>query len=222
MGKRGPKPKGRVKIRWSSTFAYAIGLLTSDGCLSSNGRHIVFVSKDKEQLLNFMTALGIKVAIGATKSGYTGKPTARIQFGDVLFYRFLLGIGLTPNKSKTLGAIQVPKEHFFDFLRGLFDGDGSTYSYWDRRWKSSFMYYVCFASASPGFVDWLQESIRLRLGFKGHIAHAKNKSTHQLKYAKSEGLKLLRQMYRTAPKGTYLSRKRLKIDRMLAIVGEQL
>jgi hypothetical protein len=27
MGKRGQKPKGKIKIKWSANFAYAIGLL---------------------------------------------------------------------------------------------------------------------------------------------------------------------------------------------------
>jgi hypothetical protein len=31
MGKMGPKPKGKVKIKWSANFAYAIGLLTTSG-----------------------------------------------------------------------------------------------------------------------------------------------------------------------------------------------
>jgi hypothetical protein len=56
MKKRGQKPKGKVKIVWSSNMSYAIGLLTTDGCLSSDGRHILLTSKDKEQLNNFSKA----------------------------------------------------------------------------------------------------------------------------------------------------------------------
>lgn len=53
MGKRGPKQKGKVKIEWSADFAYAIGLLASDGCLYNDERHINFTSKDIEQINNF-------------------------------------------------------------------------------------------------------------------------------------------------------------------------
>ena len=73
MGKRGAKPKGKVNIKWSPEFAYAIGLLTTDGCLSTDGRHFDFTSKDKEQLVNFMKCLGIKVKIGYKTSGYSGE-----------------------------------------------------------------------------------------------------------------------------------------------------
>ncbi|MBC7836407.1 hypothetical protein H7X87_01345, partial [Acetobacteraceae bacterium] len=171
MGKRGAKPKGKVKIKWSPGLAYAIGLLVTDGSLSSDGRHISLVSKDTEQLENFMKALKIRVSIGTTRSGYTGKMTTRIQFGDITFYHFLLGIGLTPNKTKTISAIKIPNRYFFDFLRGHFDGDGCTYSYFDPRWKSSFMFYTTFVSASKRHIVWLQKEIFNRLKIQGHITN---------------------------------------------------
>ena len=146
MGKRGPKPKGKVKIKWSADFAYAVGLITTDGCLSKSGRHILFVSTEKEQISNYMRALGIENIIGRTTSSYTNKKAFRVQFSDVLFYKFLLEIGLTPAKSLTIKQVAVPERYFFDFLRGCFDGDGCSYSYWDPRWKSSFMFYISFAS----------------------------------------------------------------------------
>ncbi len=218
MGKRGPKPKGKVNIRWSSNFAYAIGLLVSDGNLSPDGRHIVFVSKDKEQLLNFMTALRIRVLIGRVVS--ISNLVKRVQFGDVLFYNFLLDIGLTPNKSKIIGKIAIPTKFFFDFLRGTFDGDGCTYSYFDPRWQSSFMFYTTFVSASQRHIFWLREEIFKRLEIWGHITGG-GKTVFQLKYAKADSLKLLRKMY-YKKNVLSLSRKRLKIEEMLRIVGEQL
>ena len=220
MGKRGPKPAGKVKIQWSSNFAYAIGLLVSDGCLSSSGRHIILTSTDKDQLENYMKALNIKVHIGGVKNKHGG--ALRVQFGDVLFYQFLMSIGLTPNKSKTIGEIKVPRMYFFDFLRGSFDGDGCTYSYWDKRWRSSFMFYTTFVSASERHVTWLQREIFRHLRLHGHMTHGSSRRVlHQLKYAKAESLILLRKMY-MPKKALHLSRKRLKIERMLSIVGEKL
>lgn len=224
MGKRGPKPKGKVKIEWSSNFAYAIGLLVSDGSLSINGRHIVFTSRDIEQLENFTRALNIKgIAIGYTKCGekYGDKRVARVQFGDVLFYQFLLDIGLMPNKSKIIGAVKVPEEYFFDFLRGSFDGDGCTYSYFDPRWKSSFMFYTTFVSASRVHILWLQDEIHSRLNITGHITGNSNRGAYQLKYAKADSLNLLRQMY-SGKNLLCLGRKRLKIERMLHTIGQRL
>ena len=224
MGKRGPKPKGNVKIEWSPNFAYAIGLLVSDGSLSKNGRHIVFTSKDIEQLENFMRALGIQgIFVGYTKSTdkYGSRMIARVQFGDVLFYQFLLKIGLMPNKSKIIGEVKVPHKYFFDFLRGVFDGDGCTHSYFDPRWKSSFMFYTIFTSSSLAHILWLQDNIQARLQIKGHITGNGIKSAYQLKYAKADSLKLLPKMY-SGEDLLYLGRKRLKIEQMLRTIGRSL
>lgn len=224
MGKRGPKPgfnaARRISETWSPNLAYAIGLLATDGCLSPPGHLIDLTSVDREQLENYRRCLGIDLRITEKFSG--GRKYLRIQFKNVIFYNFLLSVGLTPAKSRTLGPLKIPVKYFFDFLRGVFDGDGSTYSYWDPRWRSSFMFYLCFASASRAFIDWLQENIKRHLSVEGHITSARRNVCYQLKYAKSDSLRMLRRMYHDAPKGTYLSRKRLKITRMLDIVDEQL
>lgn len=222
MGKRGPKPKRIISERWSSNLAYAVGLLATDGCMSQKGHLIDLTSIDREQLENFSKCLGVPFYIGK-KSGSQGKGTyLRIQFKNVIFYNFLLSIGLTPAKSKTIGALKIPQEYFWDFLRGSFDGDGCSYSYWDKRWKSSFMFYTTFASASEKHIVWLRETIEHLLSVRGHLTHGGPKQVlHQLKYAKAESLKLLRKMYQEK-NSTYLSRKRLKIDEMLRIVGEKL
>lgn len=219
---RGPKPKGKVRIKWSGNFAYAVGLLATDGCLSKDERHIILTSKDHSQLTNFLTSLKIKNYIGYTTSGVNGRKYARIQFGDVLFYRFLQSIGLTPAKSLTLGKLKIPKKYFFDFLRGCFDGDGSSYSYWDLRWRSSFMFYVSFASASPAFIEWIRDEIYTSTSAYGHITHSLKKNTYyQLKYAKRDGLKVLKKMYHRR-NAICLSRKRLKIEKTLRIIGKSL
>ena len=212
------KPK-RKNILWNSNFAYAIGLLAPDGSLSSDGRHFDLTSKDKEQLVNFMNCLNIKVKIGSKKSGMTGKKISRIQFGDIVLYNFLLGIGFTPAKTKTMAEIKVPKKFFFDFLRGHHDGDGTFYSYFDPRWKNSFMFYSVFISASKKHIDWIRRELQKILDIKGHIT--KSGSIYQLKYAKNESLKLLPRMYYTE-EVVCLRRKRLKIEEALGIIGKQL
>jgi len=222
MGKRGPKPKGKVKIIWSSAFAYAIGLIVSDGNLSPSGRHISFMSKDLEMVKNYLEALQIDVHIGNKSSGFQlEKKYYVVQFGDVLFYDFLKQIGLMPNKSKVIGKVDIPTEYFFDFLRGSFDGDGCTHSYFDPRWKSSFMFYTIFTSSSLEHITWLRAEISTHLSIKGHVTKSNKNTAFQLKYAKRESILLLRAMYKNK-RAPSLSRKRLKIDEMLRIIGERL
>ena len=44
--------KKKAKIVWNHNLAYAIGLLATDGNLSSDGRHMALVSKDIEQIIS--------------------------------------------------------------------------------------------------------------------------------------------------------------------------
>lgn len=215
------KPLGKVKIKWSPKFAYAIGLLVTDGNLSPDERHLDFTSQDKEQLFNFMKCLGIRVKIGYKISGYTGKRSTHIQFGDVNFYKFLLQIGLMPAKTKIISKVDIPENYFFDFLRGHHDGDGTFFSYWDPRWKSSFMFYTVFISASKNHIDWIRNKLFKLLKIKGHITRDSKKSVYQLKYAKEESLKLLPKMYYNN-RVVCLSRKRLKIEKALKIAHKTL
>jgi hypothetical protein len=218
--KRGPKPKGKIKIEWSSNFAYAIGLLTTDGCLSKDGRHIDFTSVDIEQIENFKLCLGLSCKTGIKDNG-SGFKAFRVQFGDVIFYEFLKTIGITPKKSLTLNRIKVPDIFFFDFLRGHYDGDGTFYSYWDSRWKSSHMFYLEFISASKKHVQWLQKEIKKRIAVKGSISNTtKNQSVFLLRYAKREALEIIHKMYYDT-NVVHLSRKYSKIQKAFAVEQKQ-
>ncbi len=54
-----------------------------------------------------------------------GQVSHRICITDRAYWSELAEIGLTPAKSKTIGALAVPKAMFIPFLRGVIDGDGS-------------------------------------------------------------------------------------------------
>lgn len=217
MGKPGPKPKRKKLFEWSPGLAYAVGLIATDGSLSKNGRHIELTSKDRDQLQTFMKCLGIRVKIGI-KKGYGGTVVFRTQFGDVALYDFLLKIGLTPNKTKVISSLDIPDAYLFDFLRGHYDGDGSFYSYWDTRWKSSFMFYVVFVSASKDHVDWIRSKLERLLNVRGHVTHGRVATVYQLKYAKAESLKIIKNMY-YSPTVPCLKRKRAKIYKALRMQG---
>jgi hypothetical protein len=134
-------------------------------------------------------------------------------------YRFLLLIGLTPNKTKTIGKLNIPDRYFVDFLRGHLDGDGFTYSYWDKRWKSSFMLYTGFTSASEKHLLWLQTQIKRLFGLKGNLKPFRS-SVFKLMYAKKESVVLLDKIYYQ----TYLpclERKKFKIKAALDIIAKQ-
>lgn len=192
---------------WKPDIAYCVGLITSDGCLQKDGRHLDLTSVDRDQLLNFCRAIGRDFYIGTKRSG-NGALAYRIQFSDVTFYDFLIKTGLAPAKSHTIGALNIPAEYYADFLRGLFDGDGTVYGFQDHRWRNSYMYYCGFVSASPNFLLWLQYSNNQLLGVGNGYIHRNNKA-QTLVYAKQDSRKLFNMMYANAelPK---LNRKYLK------------
>src|SRR3989344_3153661 len=208
------RPLRKVATELSVELAYAVGLLVSDGCLSKDGRHIDFTSKDLELIETFKKCLNlINIKTGYKSSG-TGRLCPRVQFGDVKFYNFLLGLGLTPNKSKTLSNLTIPDNYFFDYLRGYFDGDGATYSYWDKRWHSSYMFYLSFACASLNHLEWLRAILYKLNGIRGRIGPGIR--CYQLKFAKQESKILIERMFYST-NIPFLKRKFEKIKKILAI-----
>ena len=189
------RPRRIEAIKWSPEMAYIVGLMAADGCLSKDGRHLILTSQDIQLLRVFKKCLGLKVKIGTKRNGISKRTYYQVQFGDVVLYRWFLKIGLTPRKSKTINKLTVPKKYFFDLLRGEFDGDGSCYSYWDKRWDSSFMFYTAFCSGSQSHVEWFRKELELFLKIKGHVDQNGEKKVWMLKYAKRESKILIPKMY---------------------------
>lgn len=114
-----------VKKIKPSDLWYVIGYIATDGYLSSDKRHINITSKDRDHLYKIKAALYLQNTIGRKSSGFSEKNFSQLQFGDVKFYRFLEGLGLTSKKSLTLGPLSINNNFFKDFLRGVIDGDGN-------------------------------------------------------------------------------------------------
>lgn len=206
------KPKGKPVI-WSAQIAYAVGLITTDGNLSPDGRHINLTSKDVEQINNFKTCLGLTNKIGKkARGGETEKKYYVLQFGNVVFYRWLLEIGLMPNKSKIIGPLKIPDKYFFEFLRGHLDGDGCIRKYQDKVFPKSQRLYVNFYSASLKHLEWLKQKITQLMNIKGYIRIRED--ICDLTYAKKESSVLIPHIYsnKSIP---YLTRKHTIVDSFL-------
>ena len=96
------KPRQVRVFDWSPDIAYVVGLIATDGCLSGDGRHVMFTSKDIEQIGHFKLIIGSFCKIGFTRN--TRSEAFRITISDVQFYDWLMSIGLTPHKSLTISA----------------------------------------------------------------------------------------------------------------------
>ncbi|MDO8582021.1 MAG: hypothetical protein Q7S16_04035 [bacterium] len=226
-----PKQKLPDKnFKWSPKLAYAIGLLTTDGNLSGDGRHISLRSCDIDQIKTFKKCLNLSNKIGAPKPAKQngGRICYHLQFGDVQFYRWLLKIGLFPAKSYTVGPLKIPDKFFRDFLRGHLDGDGSITTYQDHYNTSkhpSYIYtrlFVRFISASRNHMEWIRKNVKKFLDIDGDFferrpARKGYVSIWQLKFMKKESIKLLHWLYykKDIPA---LSRKRKMAEQALAAI----
>jgi hypothetical protein len=214
------KRKNKKKFTWNPDLAYVIGLLTTDGSLSNDKRHITLRSSDRQILENFRKILLLRAKIARTKNdGWAKKPCLRIQLSDVQFYNWLLKIGLFPNKTYKIGKLKIPNNYFKDFLRGHLDGDGCISTYKDK-WNTfkdpKYVYtrlWVRFYSASQIHMDWLQKTVKKLLGISGHLCEEKPKRYYQntsmwvLKFGKKDSLKILSWIY-YHPNVICLERKR--------------
>ena len=212
-------------FNWSPELAYIVGLITTDGSLSKDKRHIDFTSNDLQLLRTFKKCLSLKNKIcEKSNSRKSDKKSYHLQFGDVKFYNSLLSIGLMPNKTYHLKKIKVPKLYFRDFLRGHLDGDGSIFTYIDRymsykgkRYRYTRIY-TAFNSASYENLRWIKDILKKELNTNGALnSWLKNKKcvpAWTLRFAKNDSLKLLSWLY-YKPNLPCLNRKRKIANRFL-------
>lgn len=199
----------RVDCTWTPELAYVIGIITSDGNLSPDGRHISITSKDKALLQQVRAVLNLNNVIGTKSRGtLPSRMYFVFQFGDINFYEFLLSLGLTPAKSKTLEPLDIPPSLFSDFLRGCIDGDGSIGSSSHPESKHP-QIKLRLCSASPVFLQWILSEVRMNYGVTGgSISRQDNKAVCTLSFGKRDALTILRHMY-ASEDAPSLQRKRV-------------
>lgn len=202
------KRKSKVKLEWSHDFAYAIGLITADGNLSPDLRHINFTTKDLDLAHTFRRCLGLSNKIGTkARGGSTVKEYFVVQFGDKNFYDFLLSIGLTKAKSKTLGELIIPTPFFADFLRGCMDGDGSI-GVVKHPESSKPQLRTRLYSCSLPFLEWVHSKIKVELSIQGGWIYTEKKSTMgALTFGKADSIRLLEYLYAKSSSMPLLIRK---------------
>lgn len=102
---------------------YWLGYMAADGCVHTKSNRIDIVScKDPTHLENYCKFLNHKVSIQKHKDNRKEDYwNYCVSFCNKEVKNYLIELGLTPNKSKTI-KMNIPLS--FAFLRGVFDGDG--------------------------------------------------------------------------------------------------
>ena len=186
-----PQKRKTLQIEGANLW-YLVGLVTSDGCLSGDGRHIDITSKERKFLEKIISVLGLVNKIGIKNKGKVNQ-AYHFQITNKSLYEFLLSIGLTPNKSLTLKSLDTPEEYFFDFLRGLIDGDGCIQR-WIHPSNNREQWSLRIYSGSKEFIEWLNKIAGELLKVSGKV-HKNAANTWVLKYGKMAAKEIAKHCY---------------------------
>ncbi len=188
--------KSKIKPDWNDEFAYVIGVIATDGNLANNLRHIRITSKDLEMVNNCRKILKIENKISRNSRGQSkGKQYYMLQFGDRNFFDFLLSLGLTPSKSKTISELKLPTQFFPSFLLGCIDGDGSI-SISKHPESSQLQYKLRICSASNKFLEWILKMSHILFKIKGgSISKGPKSSIYTLTFGKNDSIRILKMIY---------------------------
>ncbi len=187
---------------WSQEMAYVLGLLITDGCVSKTGVVSLCIN-DLELLEKVKNVLGSAHSILPSKS----QPNLfRFSFARQHMVDRLFALGVTPRKSLTVKFPDIPAEYLPDFIRGVFDGDGSIF--FDKRRKKSPLR-AKFMSSSEDFIKELARSLEL-LGMPARSIYkqkTKNGWSFMFIYEHNDSATLFQILYQSAQNRLFLERK---------------
>ena len=197
------------------TESWLLGLLMTDGCANEKEHFIKLSISDKDgaQLASQIIGFGnIREILPETRE-YSGE---KIQ-GKLSLWSYtacsiqLVGrlgaLGLTPRKTKTLAFPNISDIALPDFIRGLWDGDGSWY-------KSDNALIAHFGCASESFIHTLPAITSSITGSSAQVRSNHRKDFWQLSYGQKRAVTLARWLY-YEPDLPCLERKRAIVQPFL-------
>lgn len=213
--KKGKVPQNYLDINdkffsaWSSEMAYVLGLIATDGCISRSGTVSLCIN-DKDLLEK------VKSLMGSTHTiKYYGYQDGlyNFSFSRQRLISDLNRLGVFPNKSLTIRFPDVPLAFLVDFIRGIFDGDGSVF--FEKR-SPGFPLRVSFVGGSKDFIETLEIKLQV-LGMPKRTIYqqkTKNAVSYMIRYAHADSIKLFNLFYdkNTIENGLFLARKYAKFQ----------
>lgn len=208
--KKGKVPQSFFNINdnffsnWSPEMAYVLGLIATDGCISRSGAVSLCIN-DKDLLETVKKAMGSEHDIK-----YYGRQEGlySFNFSRQSLTEDLNRLGIFPDKSLTIRFPDVPDAFLIDFIRGVFDGDGSVF--FEKR-SPGFPLRASFVSGSRGFIETLETRLRaLGMPKRSIYQHkTKNAASYMIRYAHADSIRLFNMLYNenAIKKNLFLSRK---------------
>lgn len=175
--------------KWSSDMAYILGFWITDGHICKNNFAITQHEDNKYILQKISDIMGSSYPIQKST-----KNVCRITIRSKEIVEDIKRLGGTERKSKTIRFPSVPKKYLPDFIRGLWDGDGTIfYGNNDKYFESH--YVTASKRFAKSFLTILRECIP---GIKGEISIRTTKKgtlVYYINFYKNSTIKLGKFMY---------------------------
>jgi len=199
---------------WTPQMAYVLGFIFADGTLSEGKRRhprsksmstvpCFRISQKSPEVLE-----EIKVLMSCDKKLYKTKNWPKgylytLDIPDQDMYKDLLGLGLTPAKSKIVKFPEIPPEYIRHFIRGCWDGDGSVYTIPPSHKGIG----TNFISGSEEFIDKMLFHLEKAGLPKRTIYKDKGREAYYFKFSRKDSIKLFHYLYDGVDSSMYLERK---------------
>jgi len=184
---------------WLPEMAYVLGLIITDGCISKTGT--VSLCINDIELLEKVMGSGHKITPSRRQKGLYC-----FHFSREKLVKDLEQLCVVPRKSLIVKFPVVPQAYLPDFIRGVFDGDGSVF--FDKR-RSKFPLRSNFVSGSDAFIEGLQRVLE-DLGMPRRTIYkqkTKNGWSYMFIYDHKDSIKLFNILYKNVQNGLFLERK---------------
>lgn len=193
-------------------MAYVLGFFMADGSIDVNSRGYHYFSIqicDKDLLENIKKILDSDHKIATRKGVGKEKDRYRIQIGNKEMCNDLRSLGVSENKTSTMGLPKIPKKYFGDFVRGYFDGDGHVWvgEIHKKRKTKHLTLQTGFTSCSFNFLNKLRHSLK-DFGLADGSFYAQ-KNYFRLNYSMKNSLLLYEIMYNSSNNNLFLFRKKV-------------
>lgn len=194
--------------------AYVVGLLSADGCnyIKKSTISISLEECDKEILekicIDMKNEHPLEYIDYSNKHdfGYSYKNQYRMLIFSSHMCNRLSEIGVVPNKSLLLEfSSAIPKEYYSDYVRGVFDGDGTFGVHNIEKYNGTITVSI---TSTYMFCSYLQIFLHDNMGITSKIVESSNHNgiTHDIRIStKSDTKKFLDWIYQDAI--LYLQRK---------------
>lgn len=187
---------------WSTEMAYVLGLIITDGCISGAGTVSLCIN-DRELLEKVKKVMGSEHNITVSKHQ---KNLYIFHFARENMVRQLGTLGVIYKKSLVVRFPDVPEDYLPNFIRGVFDGDGSVF--FEKR-SRLFPLRTNFVSGSKDFIDGLEKCLE-SLGMPARTIYrqkTKNAWSYKFAYCHRDSIKLFNILYKNTQNGLFLERK---------------